>query len=91
MGAFNESWSVVKQSLLNTDKGWIAPDGSKWNNLMTPMKCPLCKGPMQFQDGYMSSRGRFIEPAYMCMDPQEPYCEVKRHDVKSSLEPPTIG
>ena len=85
MGAFNEAWSIMKR-----DKGWIAPDGSNWKRRMDPMNCPLCRGPMQYQDGYIGSSGRFVEPAYMCMDPQEPYCEVRRHDVKSSLKPQTI-
>jgi hypothetical protein len=68
--AFEKSWDLMKA-------------GAKKK---VPMPCPECRGPMEHQDGYVGSSGRFVEPAYMCMDPKTGYCEAKRHDVKSSLK-----
>jgi len=71
MGAFEKAWGLLKRK--------------SRHKLMLPMDCPECKGPMEYQDGFIGSSGRFVEPAYMCMDPQTPYCESRRHDVKSSM------
>ena len=73
--AFEKTWDLMKAGVkrLNTDT-------------KVPMRCPECRGSMEHQDGYVGSSGRFVEPAYMCMDPKTGYCEAKRHDVKSSLK-----
>ena len=70
---FENAWGIMKGvKRLNTDT-------------KVPMPCPECRGSMEHQDGYVGSSGRYVEPAYMCMDPKTSYCEARRHDVKSSL------